>query len=174
MENLIVREAAPQDAEKLLAYVAQIGAETDNLSFGAEGFPFTIEQEAEYLADTAADPHAVHYLAWCGNELVGDANLSSMPRRMSHRAELGIAVVKAAWGQGVGTALLQKIVDYAKGHGIEMINLEVRSDNLRAIALYEKFGFVKTGVSPAFFKIGDSYIDFTLMALDLRETKEYQ
>ena len=164
----LIKEAIPQDAEKMLAYVAQIGGETDNLSFGKEGFPFTVEQEAEYIQSVAADPHAVHYVAWQGDEIVGDANLSSMPRRMSHRAELSIAVRKTAWGQGVGTALLQKVIDYAKAHGVEIINLEVRSDNVRAIRLYEKFGFEKTGESPAFFKIGTEYIDFTLMLLDLR------
>ncbi len=165
---LQIREAVPQDAEKMLAYVAQIGGETDNLSFGKAGFPFTAEQEAEYIKNVAVDPHAVHYVAWQGDEIVGDANLSSMPRRMSHRAELGIAVRKTAWGQGIGTALLQKVVDYAKANGVEIINLEVRSDNVRAIRLYEKFGFVKVGESPAFFKIGTEYIDFTLMMLDLR------
>lgn len=174
MENLLIREAVPQDAEKLLAYVAQVGGETDNLTFGKEGFPFTTEQEAAYIESMAADPHAVHYLAWHGNELIGEASLCGLPRRMSHRAELGITVARAAWGQGVGTALLQKVIAYARDCGIEIINLEVRSDNTRAICLYEKFGFVKTGVSPAFFKIGESYIDFTLMMLDLRATKEYQ
>ena len=51
---------------------------------------------------------------------------------------------------------------------IEIIELEVRCDNKRAIHLYEKYGFRRHGTFPAFFKIGDEYIDFELMHLDLR------
>jgi ribosomal protein S18 acetylase RimI-like enzyme len=51
---------------------------------------------------------------------------------------------------------------------IEIIELEVRCDNRRAIHLYEKYGFIRHGTFPAFFKIGDEYIDFDLMHLDLR------
>jgi ribosomal protein S18 acetylase RimI-like enzyme len=63
---------------------------------------------------------------------------------------------------------MEELIKYAKKSGIEILNLEVRSDNVRAIHLYEKFGFSHIGTSPAYFKIGDDYIDFELMFLDLR------
>jgi ribosomal protein S18 acetylase RimI-like enzyme len=61
-----------------------------------------------------------------------------------------------------------RLIGFAKETGVEIINLEVRCDNSRAIQLYEKYGFRCLGTSPAFFKIGDKYIDFELMYLDLR------
>ena len=88
---------------------------------------------------------------------------------MNHRAELGITVLKSEWDKGLGSRLLKMAIEYAKSHGIEIINLEVRSDNFRAIHVYEKFGFRKIGTSFAYFKIGDSYIDFDIMYLDLRQ-----
>ena len=94
--------------------------------------------------------------------------LQPLPRRMYHRAELGISVVKAYWGRGIGSQLLEQIIAYAKSHSIELLNLEVRSDNARAIHLYEKFGFRSIGISPAFFKIVNQYVDCVLMYLDLR------
>lgn len=90
---------------------------------------------------------------------------------MSHRAEFGVSVEKSEWGRGVGSALLQKIIEYAKTHGIELVSLEVRSDNKRAIHVYEKFGFRKIGTSPAYFKIDGEYFDFDLMVLDLRSDR---
>lgn len=87
---------------------------------------------------------------------------------MSHRAELGISVLKRYWNNGIGSALMEKIIDYAKQHDIEIINLEVRSDNMSAIHLYEKYGYKKTGTIPAFFKINKEYVDFDIMSLDLR------
>ena len=99
---------------------------------------------------------------------VGDVSLSGLPRRMNHRAELGLTVLKSEWNKGLGSQLLQKAIEFAKSNDIEIINLEVRSDNLRAIHVYKKFGFRKIGTSPAYFKIADSYIDFDIMYLDLR------
>ena len=103
------------------------------------------------------------------DNLIADGSLNSLPRRMSHRAELGMTVTKANWNQGVGSMLMERLIQYAKDNGIELIYLEVREDNAAAIHLYEKFGFRQTGTLPAYFKIGDAYIDFISMCLDLRK-----
>lgn len=169
MQDFDIREASPQDAEKLIAYMAKVGGETDYLSFGKEGLPVSTEEEEKYVQSMSKDNHSVLYVAWKDGKIVGDASLNSFPRRMRHRAEFGISVVKSEWGKGIGSALLQKIIEYAKEYTIELINLEVRSDNLRAIQMYERFGFQKIGTSPAYFKIDGEYYDFDLMVLDLRK-----
>ena len=58
-------------------------------------------------------------------------------------------------------------LELARAQGLEIIELEVRSDNPRAIRLYEKFGFVRIGHYPGFFKIGGEYFDCELMNLYL-------
>lgn len=168
MEDFDIREASPEDAEKLIAFLAKTGGETDYLSFGKEGLPISVEAEKKLIQNMKEGEHSVLYLAWKGEEIIGDASLNGFSRRMSHRGEFGISVAKSEWGQGIGSALLQKIIEYAEEHGTELINLEVRSDNRRAIQMYEKFGFWKIGTSPAYFKIGGEYYDFDLMVLDLR------
>ena len=62
---------------------------------------------------------------------------------------------------------MEAILAFARENGFEQLNLEVRSDNLRAIRLYEKYGFRKLYVFPGFFKIDGKYIDFDLMNLEL-------
>lgn len=168
MEDFDIREALPEDAEKLIAFLAQVGGETDYLSFGKEGLPISREEEEKFIQSMKEEEHSVLYVAWKNGEIVGDASLNGFNRRMSHRAEFGISVAKSEWGQGMGSALLQKIIEYAREHMIELINLEVRSDNRRAIQMYEKFGFRKIGTFPAYFKIDGEYYDFDLMVLDLR------
>ncbi|RKM60580.1 GNAT family N-acetyltransferase [Butyrivibrio sp. CB08] len=169
MAEITVKEANPSDAQKILDYMKIIGGETDNLTYGAEGRNISVEKEASILKTMHDDNKSVFYCAWDGSELVGTANLSGMPRRMAHRAEIGISVLKAYWNRGIGTKLLRHLIDYSKEHEIEIINLEVRSDNAAAIHLYKKYGFDKTGTIPAFFKIGNEYIDFDLMSLDMRK-----
>ena len=168
LEEPVIREAQPEDAEKLIAYLNQIGGESDNLSFGAEGLPITVEGERAYLQRVLEEPRSVMYCAWKDGELVGNGCLSGMTRRMSHRAELSVSVAKKEWNSGIGSMLMEALIRYAGNNGIELLNLEVRRDNARAIHLYEKFGFRRIGTSPAYFKIRGQYVDFDLMYLDLR------
>ena len=166
--DIIIKEARTEDAAKLIEYTKIAGAQTDNLSFGKEGAGDTPEVE-EFIKRISSDSKSVMYFAWKNDDIVGCANISGMKRRMSHRANFAISVAKSEWGSGIGSALLEKCISFAKDNGIEIINLDTRSDNIRAISLYKKFGFVKIGRMPAFSKINGEYIDADLMYLDLRE-----
>lgn len=170
MDHVEIREVMPGDAEELIACMKRTGGETDNLTFGEEGLPVTIEQERAYLEQMHCAERSVHYGAWKDGKLVGNASLNGLPRRMSHYADMALAVVKAQWNQGIGGMLLEKLIEYARRAGIEVIRLEVRSDNAGAIHLYEKYGFRRVGRLPAYFKVGTEYIDFEIMCLDLRQT----
>ncbi len=82
--------------------------------------------------------------------------------------ELAVSVKRAEWGKGIGSMLIDYIIDFAKNIAhAEIISLEVRSDNTRAIRLYEKYGFEKIGLFRGFFKINGAYVDFDLMNLYL-------
>ena len=81
---------------------------------------------------------------------------------MSHRAEFGISLKKAWWGCGAADVLAQGLLAFAREAGIEQVNLEVRSDNKRAVALYERLGFRKLCTFPGFFKINGELIDLDL------------
>ncbi len=168
MNHITIREALAEDAERVIEYLKTVGGETDNLTFGEEGLSVTVEQEEQFLKNVHDDKTSVMLIACKDGEIIGEGGFSGMPRRMSHRAELGINVKKKYWNCGIGSKIMEELIKYAKKSGIEILNLEVRSDNVRAIHLYEKFGFSHIGTSPAYFKIGDDYIDFELMFLDLR------
>jgi ribosomal protein S18 acetylase RimI-like enzyme len=60
----------------------------------------------------------------------------------------GICVTAAAQGQGIGTLLLHAICAEAKTRGYTGIRLDVVSSNLRARALYERFGFEMLQTEP--------------------------
>ena len=62
-----------------------------------------------------------------------------------------IAVAKEVQGQGIGTKLLKELLEVAKKHGTETINLEVRVSNESAISLYKKHGFEIIGRRKNFY-----------------------
>lgn len=166
--DIIIRKAQPEDAAAIIAYMNTIGGETDNLTFGSEGFPISPEEEAEIIEEKNESPRNALFLAIKGERIIGSASIETYSRRMAHRAEFGISVLKAEWDRGIGSRLLETILQHAKSHQVEIIELEVRSDNARAIHLYEKYGFVKIGAYPKYFKLKeDSYVDFDLMNLYL-------
>ena len=82
-------------------------------------------------------------------------------------------IERARAEDAAASALTEAVLAFAKENGFEQLNIEVRSSNVRAIRLYEKYGFRKLCTFPNFFKINGTYIDFDLMNLELNtENKE--
>lgn len=163
--NIVIERATTADTAAILEYLKQVGGETDNLTFGAEGMPFTQEDEADYIAQIEQSCDDIMLVAKDKGIIIGNASLSRLPRRMRHRGDFSVSVAKAYWNKGIGGQLLSKILEFAKENAFEVIDLQVRSDNLRAIHLYKKYGFQKIGTHPAFFKIGNDEISFDYMCL---------
>ena len=162
-----VVRARAEDAAALLEYLKIVGGETENLSFGAEGVPIPPEAEEAYLRAQEDSADNSQYVAKVGTEIIGTASLIRKHNRMSHRGVFGISLKKAWWGCGAARAMAEAIIDFARKNGFSQLNIEVRSDNVRAIRLYEKLGFRKLCTFPAFFRIDGRDIDFDLMNLSL-------
>ncbi len=168
--NMIYRKAEPSDAGKILEYLKRVGGESDNLTFGAEGITSSISQEADFIRKISGNPKEILLLAFDEGELVGNAAISMAfnRERISHRRNFAISVRKDYWGKGIGSKLMEMLIDFCRETGGEIAELEVRSDNERGIALYKKFGFKKIGCHPAFMKISGEDISIDYMILDLK------
>ncbi len=164
--NLIIEKLKPADANEMLNYIKLIGSETDNLSFGAEGLPFSVEEERQYIQSVLDSQNSVMLVAKKDGKIIGDCSISGFSRRFSHRGELGISVTKDYWNMGIASALLKKALEIAKNElNLEVISLEVRSDNEAAIHLYKKYQFQYMTTFEKFFKNGEEYFSADLMNL---------
>ncbi len=165
--NIIIRRAVCTDAAEMIAFLKQIGGETDNLSFGSEGLAITEQAESAYISLSENSKDNILLVAVDGERIVGTASLNRLPRRMSHRGEVSVSIAKEYWNKGIGGKLLCEIIAFAKENSFEIVELQVGSDNFAAIHLYEKFGFSKMGTYSKFLKIGERYADFDYMYLQL-------
>ena len=165
---ITIERATPADASALLDFLKLVGSETDNLTFGAEGLPFSVESEEQFLRSIEHSTDEFMFVAKDNNRVVANASLSRLPRRMQHRGDFSVAVLKKYWNQGIGSQLLQEIISIAKEHNFTTIDLQVRSDNLPAIHVYEKYGFQIIGTHPAFFKLNNKDISFDYMYLKIQ------
>ena len=109
-----IEKAHPSDAGALLTFLKQIGGETDNLSFGSEGLPFSVEAEAEYLGKLENSRDDVMLVAKADGIIVGSASLNRLPRRMQHRGELSVSVAKEYWNRGIGSLLTESVLSFAR------------------------------------------------------------
>jgi RimJ/RimL family protein N-acetyltransferase len=69
--------------------------------------------------------------------------------------------------RGIGWALLEGAVDWARRTGVRKLELHVFPYNTGAIAMYERFGFVHEGYRKAHYRRPDGYVDAILMAYDV-------
>lgn len=76
-----------------------------------------------------------------------------------------IAVKPECRKDGIGTKLIQFMIDEAKRKGVQLICLDVRPTNGAALKLYEKFGFGQTSVRKRYYQDNDE--DAIVMTLHL-------
>ena len=163
-EPITIRRATTQDA----AAYARILGDPEVLA-NLMQLPYTSEEIwRQRLADNNAPGKTdLSLVAERGGEVVGSAGLhpTGPAVRRRHCVMLGISVAAAAQGQGVGSALMQALCDYADQWGqILRIELTVFADNARAVALYRRFGFEHEGTHRGYALRAGVYIDVLSMA----------
>jgi L-phenylalanine/L-methionine N-acetyltransferase len=159
---ITIRRARIEDA----AAFARIMGDADVYP-GLMQLPYTsAEVWRERLAENLPAPD-VRLVAERGGEVVGTCGMhAGRPIvRRRHALALGLSVASQAQGQGVGTALMQAMCDYAdRWAHVTRLELTVFVDNAPAIALYRKFGFEIEGTHRAYALRDGAYVDAYAMA----------
>jgi GNAT superfamily N-acetyltransferase len=158
--QVTIRYARPSDNVLL----AEMGARTFYETFGADNTP---ENMAAYLAKSygpeqqaaeIADPSMVILIAEVEGAAVGFATLRMGAREEgitgTRPMELKRIYSVQEWiGHGIGAALMQASLDEAQHRGYDSLWLSVWEHNPRAIAFYQRWGFMEVGT--AIFVVGD-------------------
>ncbi|MFA6941118.1 MAG: GNAT family protein, partial [Clostridiaceae bacterium] len=146
--ELLIRKAEIEDARKLAEYMMAIPKESDFLTFGENELNFTTEIEEKIINSMEGKDNSIMLLAVIDGEIAGNCTFrAGVRKRTRHAGEFGITVRKPYWGLGIGSLLMEALIFWAKDTKIiRKINLRVRTDNHKAIKLYEKFGFEREGI----------------------------
>jgi putative acetyltransferase len=164
-----IRRATPADAAALVAHIQGIVSERVRTAPLDPDEVMTVEQERALIEQFASSGRAIMLVAEDGGELVGDLTLRAIsPRRaLQHVASLGMSVRASHRRRGIGRALLEAGIEWARSIGITRLELYVFADNAPAIALYEALGFEHEGRRKNFVRFGDRYVDDLVMARQL-------
>lgn len=157
--NILIRNAEAKDAEEIIIMVKQVIDETGFFPHTAEEFNLTAEQEVEYIKSTA-----LFLLVEIDEKIVGSVTLDrSNLIKLNHIVTFGITILKEYCGLGIGSLLMEKVIEWTKFNGVEKIELEVFENNTSAIMLYKKFGFIEEGRKRKYIKTNEGYQDMILM-----------
>lgn len=89
---------------------------------------------------------------------------------MRHRIELVQVVVdEDARGLGIARYMMTEIARHFKKYGVEIIEIQVASDNVDALLAYTKIGFKQYGVLQNGLKYDSQYLDELSLAIPLSE-----
>jgi RimJ/RimL family protein N-acetyltransferase len=164
-----IRPVQPDDAAGIIALLSSVAHDPiNNIGRDADEPMFTEEWERDYLTTQVTRPDWLCLVAISeSGEVIGDLTLDGKKRKaMRHCAILGISVRADYRGQGVGRALMERAIAWARESGaITRIELQVLARNAIAIRLYEKLGFQHEGHHPRAFYRDGQYLDDITMGL---------
>jgi RimJ/RimL family protein N-acetyltransferase len=168
---LTMAEAGPADAASLLTHARCVARESDFLKAGPGERTLTREVQAAFLRHLRARAAGFVLKGTVGDRLVAVLSLvRSRQPRLRHRAEIGLTVRAAHWGQGIGLRMVTAAIALAQAHGLRKLNLSVRADNRRALRLYQSLGFSQEGVSPRAVQVGGRFFAEVMMGICLDPT----
>jgi ribosomal-protein-alanine N-acetyltransferase len=110
---------------------------------------FTHPWRYEHFLHELSSPHSFPLVAVTDGTVGGYVCLMSL---FEEAQILDIVVAPYLRGRGIARVLLEHAVTVAREKHAEIMALEVRASNMAAIALYERFGFLRTGIRPKYYE----------------------
>ncbi|CAH0418782.1 GNAT family N-acetyltransferase [Periweissella ghanensis] len=143
-----IRPAEPNDAAALLALLKQLQTESTTFEIANNLNELTVAEETHQIELIQATTTNIILVAAIGDELIGLATAIERDDH-SNTSELGVAVLKEVYHNGLGTALVDELIYWAESFStIDELVLTVYKDNVAAVKIYEKLGFADCETQP--------------------------
>ncbi|NSX56201.1 GNAT family N-acetyltransferase [Parasulfitobacter algicola] len=155
--GLIIRAARREDGGDLT-----LMANLPGVRHGTARLPFTTQSAIEGRLEA---PGVNLLVAELEGTVVAQAFLMQQSGRRSHVGYTGIYVHDDHTGQGIGTKLIEALLDLADNWlGLRRMELTVNVDNADAVKLYERFGFEREGTKRGDILRDGAFVDCHMMA----------
>jgi RimJ/RimL family protein N-acetyltransferase len=169
-KRVTIRQAELGDAERLLVCLKTYITQSEYIPKLEHEIKLTLEQEQEWILSFLKNENSLLLVAEYEGEIIGNIDLTGSPRKvMEHTAVVGMGMLQEWRNSGLGTALLTLSIDWAKVNPtLELLWLQVYTDNKLGLGLYRKMGFEENGIIKNYFKREGIYADNLTMTLDVR------
>ena len=142
-----IRRLAEGDAEALAEFYNGL-SERSRRTFRPLGWTAGLEACLDIVRDQVAGDRSLDrgskydLVAWCDRQIVGWGFVWNLH---AEGPTFGLGVADAHQGRGLGSALMDRVLEVAQGLGLRQVELTVVQDNLVARRLYEGRGFRRYG-----------------------------
>src|SRR3954451_2525818 len=118
--DFTIREAQPDDAEAIIAYMHELSDEPNiSVPIAPGEFDMSVEDERAFIQRQLSSDNAIFLLALHGDKIIGAMNVTGGKRKaMRHAAHLGISIHRDWRDKGVGRAMMAYALEWARGTGI--------------------------------------------------------
>ena len=141
-KEALIRNAEESDGNAVFEIFNRTHEETDYLLSYPNENGLDSEGEALFLKEKAISSNEIEIIAIVDGKIVATAGIESIGKKykVKHRADFGISVLKEYWGLGLGKTLTEACIQCARDAGYDQVELNVVTENERAISLYRVFG----------------------------------
>ena len=159
-----IRAAGQMDLTGLIGVMRQVAE--DGSYIEAETVANLIDYEEVVLRHNELQARMV-FVATVEDEVVGWVHMD-LPEadKLGHTAVLTVGVLTNYRRDGIGTALLERGLDWARDHGFEKVYNSVPATNEAAISFLEAHGWETEAVRRDHYKIADAYVDEVMLAYE--------
>lgn len=167
-ELCMVRNPEIGDAQAWIDHVHAVRQESDFTKTEPEDLLSSVGEQETWITAMNTNAGDLALVAEIEGHLVGILYCRAFTsRRMAHVCAFAMSVRRQWWGQGVGTSLVQCLVDWARANPqMRKVTMRALVSNARALALYRKFGFVVEGRFAEAIKASDgTFVDDFEMGL---------
>ena len=154
------------DVENLKNFINKISAEQSFILL--QGLQHTTKSETKWLKDKLdqiSKKQSVYLCGFYNDQLVACSEIELGSHAKSHVGNFGISVALDFRGQGVGQKIMELTISESikKLKDLKIITLEVFKQNIIAINLYRKMGFIEYGILPNALKRKGEFDDAIYM-----------
>src|SRR5690606_1081490 len=168
-KTVVIRQAGLSDAENLLNCIKTYIPTSNYIPKLESEIKLTVDQEKEWINSFLIYDNSLLLVAEYEGKIIGNIDLTGSRRKiMEHTAVIGMGMLQEWQNIGLGTALLSAIIEWAKNNPIlELIWLQVYTENESGLNLYKKMGFTENGIIKNFFKQDDKYFHNLTLSLSV-------
>ncbi len=166
--DVVIRYPQSSDVDDMLAFANALIAE-DTLVL-LSGKPMTRQEEEKYVIDMLKQiekGEKIQLTVLVNGKYAGSGEVRRQPYRKNHTGEIGISLAKEYRDENIGSILFQTLIEEAEKVKFRLLVLHCFENNDRAIHMYEKFGFTRSGVVPGSYFYKGDYIGEITMYLPL-------
>ena len=157
---MLIREIKIEDADNFINLIKEVEAKSNFMLMEAGERKTTPEQQRKYIERLGQQENSTIFVAEQEGNLIGYLiAIGGNVRRTKHSAYIVVGILEQNRRQGIGTALFQRVEEWAKSHHISRLELTAVTKNEAGVALYKKSGFEIEGTKRNSLLIDGTFYD---------------